>query len=61
MQVKMFSTAGEVSALEKELNTWMSSQRIKVNTIKQSYTCDNGKCYTLISVWFESQENITGI
>ena len=61
MEVKMFTATGDVSALEKELNTWLSSTRISVNTIKQNYTCDSGTCYTLISVWFESQENVTGI
>jgi hypothetical protein len=61
MQVKMFYTAGDVSSLEKELNTWLSTRKISVNTIKQSYSCDNGTCYTLISVWFESQESVTGI
>ena len=61
MEVKMFTAAGDVSALEKELNTWLSSHKVSVKTVKQSYTCDNGTCYTLISLWFENLEHVTGI
>jgi len=61
MEVRMFTTTGDVGALEKELNSWLSTGRIAVNTIKQSYACDNGTCYTLISVWFENLENVTEI
>ncbi len=61
MEVKMFTATGDVTALEKELNTWLSSHRIVVNTIKQSYTSDSGTRHTLISVWFENVESVTGI
>jgi len=61
MEVKMFTATGDVSALERELNTWLSSHKIRVTTVKQNYTCDSGACHTLISVWFETLENVTEI
>ncbi len=61
MEVKMFTGTGDVSALERELNTWLSSHKVSVKTIKQSYTNGNGTCYTLISLWFENLEHITEI
>ena len=61
MEVKMFVNSGNVGDLEKEINAWLSSHKIKIDSVKQSYTCDDKSCYALVSVWFENLENITGI
>jgi len=61
MKVKIFSGSGSVGDLEKEINAWLSSHKVEVGSIKQSYTCDAKSCYALISVWFEDLENVTGI
>jgi hypothetical protein len=61
MKVKIFTSSGNVEDLEKEINTWLSSHKVNVGTINQSYTCDAKSCYALVSVWFEDLENITEI
>jgi hypothetical protein len=61
MEVKIFTNSGDAHELEKEINTWLSSHKIKVDTVKQSYACDGRSCYALVSIWFESLENVTEI
>lgn len=61
MKVKIFSSSGSVADLEKEINKWLSSHKVRVDTIKQSYACDAKSCYALVSVWFEDLENVTEI
>lgn len=61
MEVKIFEGSGNVRDLEKQINTWLSSHKVKVDSIKQSYTCDAKSCYALISVWFDNLENVTEI
>jgi len=61
MKVKMFVNSGNTGDLEKEINAWLSSHKVKLDSIKQSYTCDAKTCYALVSVWFEDLENITEI
>ena len=61
MKVKIFSGSGGVEDLERQINVWLSSHKVQVSSIKQSYTCDVKSCYALISLWFEDLENVTGI
>jgi hypothetical protein len=61
MKVKIFTGSGNAEDLEKEINAWLSSHKVQVGTINQSYTCDAKSCYALVSVWFEDLENITEI
>ena len=61
MRVKLFTSAGNAKELEKDINAWLSAHKVKVDEIKQSYTCDAGSCYALVSVWFEDLENVTEI
>ncbi len=61
MRVKIFTGNGIVRDLENEINQWLSTNPVKVVDIKQSYTCDSKSCYAMMSVWFESTENINEI
>ena len=61
MEVKMFAGTGNVYELQQEINDWLSSHKVKVDSIKQSYTCDDKACYVLISVWYQNLANITEI
>ena len=61
MKVKIFSGSGGVEDLERQINAWLSSHKVQVDSVKQSYTCDAKSCYALISVWFEDLENVTEI
>lgn len=61
MIVKIFTGTGDLNALEKDVNTWLSSSKIKVNTVKQSYACDDKACHAMISIWYEDVKSVTGI
>jgi hypothetical protein len=61
MKVKVFAHSGTVDDLEKDINAWLSSHKIKVDTIQQSYACDGKACHALVSVWFEPLEDINKI
>ncbi len=61
MEVKLFVNSGNASDLEKEINAWLASHKIQVDTIRQSYTCDAKSCYALVSIWFEKTEDINVI
>ena len=61
MEVRMFANNGNTDELEKEINTWLGRSRVKVISIKQSYTCDAKTCYALVSLWYESLEETNRI
>lgn len=61
MKVRIFSNNGNADELEKEINTWLARSKVKVEAIKQSYTCDAKTCYTLVSIWFEGMEDVNTI
>ncbi len=61
MKVKMFAGSGNAGDLEREINEWLSSQKIQVSTIKQSCACDGKTCFALVSVWYESTESVNKI
>lgn len=61
MIVKIFTGMGDLSALEKDVNTWLSAHKIKVNTVKQSYASDGKACHAMISIWYEDLQSVTGI
>ena len=57
MKVKMFTMQGDAPKLEKEVNQWLSENKVSTSQshIKQSYVYDskdNVFC-TLISIWYE--------
>ena len=60
MKVKMFANSN-IKELEDEINAWLSSHKVKVDSAKQNYTCDDKSCYALVSLWFESLESITEV
>ena len=61
IKVKVFMSSGKATDMEKEINGWLSSRKIKVETIKQSSAGDGVSPYTIISVWFDDLENVTEI
>jgi len=61
MKVRMFVNNGNADELEKEINEWLARSSVKVNSIKQSYTCDAKTCYALVSIWYEGLEEVNRI
>ena len=61
MKVKIFSGSGNAGELEQEINKWLSSKKIQVSTIKQSCACGPETSFALVSVWYDTAENINEI
>ena len=55
MKIKIFTNEGDAPKLEKEINKWLSENKVHIHHIKQSYAYDpkGDQFYTLVSVWHE--------
>jgi hypothetical protein len=54
MKVKVFLNEGNIPALEREINKWLTQNPgAVIHHIKQSYAFDNEETfYTLLTIWY---------